>query len=101
MELQRDAVYVLDARDRRHSRGARRAVARYEGAGRADYCLGDVHRDPDDDSDPGADYEVARQKARAFTGSKAPGAAELKLREDIHGRQSAFQQSKHLGEATG
>ena len=59
MELQRDAVHVLDPRDRRHSGRTGRTVARHEGAGRSNDCVGHVHRHPDDDPDSGADDKVA------------------------------------------
>ena len=61
VELQGDAVHVLDARDRRHSRRAGRPAGRHEGAGREDDRVGDLHRHPDDHPDPGHDDEVARQ----------------------------------------
>src|SRR5882672_3508659 len=63
MELWRDAVHVLDARDRRHSGGTGRPAAGHEGARRADDRIGHLHRHPDDDPDPGADHRMARPEA--------------------------------------
>src|SRR6202171_1454116 len=71
MELWRDAVHVLDARDRRHSGGAGRPAAGHESARRADDRIGHLHRHPDDDPDPGADHRMARPQAGAF-GSESP-----------------------------
>ena len=70
MELERDAVHVLDPRDRRHSGRAGRPVARHQGAGRADGRLGHLHCDPDDDPDPGADHAMAGQAAGAVAISR-------------------------------
>ena len=64
LELQRDAVHVLDPRDRRHSSSTRRPAVGREGPRRADDRVGDVHRHPDDDPDPGADHAMARTPAR-------------------------------------
>ena len=61
----RNAVHVLDPRDRRHSGGLGRPAARHQGARRADDRLGHLHRHPDDDPDPGADHAMARAPARA------------------------------------
>src|SRR5712664_112404 len=71
MELWRDAVHVLDARDRRHSGGAGRPAAGHEGARRADDRIGHLHRHPDDDPDPGADHRMARPQA-GTSGDESP-----------------------------
>ena len=68
VELQRDAVHVLDARDRRHSGRARRPVARHEGARRANDRVGHLHRHSDDDLDPSADHKVARKELGTVRG---------------------------------
>ena len=66
LELSRDAVHVLDARDRRHTGGAGGAALGHERAGGADDRIRHLHRHPDDDPDPGADDGMARTQARTL-----------------------------------
>jgi len=56
LEFQRDAVDVLDPRDRRHSGCTRRTSARHQSPRRANDCVRHLHRDFDDDPDSGADH---------------------------------------------
>ena len=70
VEFWRDAVHVLDPRNRRHSGRTRRPAARHESAGRTDDRFRHLHRHPDDDPDPGADHEMAGAQARAAGGTR-------------------------------
>ncbi len=83
LEFCRARVHVLDARDRRHSSGARRPVARHQGARRASDRFRHLRRHPDDHPDPGADHRVAWPQA-PFVGGRLrpeamPRAASLQL----------------------
>jgi hypothetical protein len=68
LEFRRDAVHVLDTRDRRHPGRAGRPAARHEGARRADDRVHYLHCYFDDDPDPGADHRMAGAPARTYAG---------------------------------
>ncbi len=82
MESQRDAVHVLDTRDRRHSRGARWDLARHESARCDNDRVRHVHRDPNDDPHSGADDSVVGKQIGAS------GRAQKKLIAAIGGTQA-------------
>jgi len=65
VEPQRNLVHVLDARNRCHSRRARRHLAWHEGAGSADDRFRHLYRYPDDDPDSGAHHPMAGKEAGA------------------------------------
>src|SRR5712692_6701852 len=68
MEFWRDAVPVLDPRNRRRSGGSRRPIAWHQGPRRRDDRIDHLHRHPDDHPDPGADQEVAGGETGAAGG---------------------------------
>jgi potassium/hydrogen antiporter len=63
LELSRDAVHVLDARDRHHPGGAGRPSVRHERTRRQGHRIRHLHHHPDDDPDSGNDDAMARTQA--------------------------------------
>ena len=71
LDVLRDAVHVLDPRDRRHYRRALAGLLLgMKAPARTDDRLGHFHRHPDDDFDPGADHRMAGAQARAVGGTR-------------------------------